>query len=53
MKTEVATISYLPNDISEEIAKLQKEFSKRFNTIRAQDWKPHVTIAFKVDNYRR
>ena len=48
MTLDISTVSYLPHPIKTKIKKYQKQTSKKFNTIRALDWVPHITIADRV-----
>ncbi|MBU1036872.1 2'-5' RNA ligase family protein, partial [Patescibacteria group bacterium] len=48
MFLDISTISYLPEPIKTKIKKYQKQFSKKFKTVQALDWVPHLTIADRV-----
>ena len=45
---EISTISYLSNDINITIDDLKQIIFERFKSRKAQDWKPHITIAERV-----
>jgi len=48
MTFDISIVSYLPNPIRTKIKKYQKLISEKFNTVRALDWVPHITIADRV-----
>ena len=45
MAFTIFTVSYLPKPIRVKIRKYQKIISKKFNTNKALNWVPHITIA--------
>jgi 2'-5' RNA ligase len=48
MEYDIATIGYLPEHMESEIDKSRRLISKKFNTRKALDWKPHMTVANRV-----
>lgn len=48
MPLDISTVSYLPEPVKTKVKNYQKLISKKFNTIRALDWIPHITIADRV-----
>ncbi|MCK4554853.1 2'-5' RNA ligase family protein [Candidatus Parcubacteria bacterium] len=45
---EISTISYLSDDINITVDNLKQIIFEKFKSRKAQDWKPHITIAERV-----